>query len=199
MQNFRPVHINYGPAGFLASAASLLGNFPLNRDAVTMLKEARAFEGDDCEQRLGFEPMGLSAFLAQKPPTSAQRADAKQTFLRPLLRVSLAFMWIMAGVASLFLTPHAQSLALLEKLGLQGLAGNCGSIWRGISRYGSGVCPIGTVSDQTSRHGSDCLIVGYTLALSLVAPDMWSDPFGVLAKNIPLIVATMLMMSWQEE
>ena len=199
LKKFHPVHIAYGPAKILALAAPLIGVFPFNRDAVTMLKEARRYDGEDCQQRLGFVPRGLSDYLSQHPPTRAERNEARQYFLRPLLRIALAFMWIMAGIASLFLTPHEQSLALLAKLGLQGGIGQ-------VALYGAafldmilGLFLLLRLHIKSVARVQIALIAGYTLALGLVAPVMWSDPFGVLVKNIPIIVATMLMMSWQEE
>ncbi len=198
-KNFRPLHIAYGPAGILARFLPLLGSFPLNGDALNMLKEARAFEAGDCQRKLGFRPVGLTCFLAQRPPTRAQRNEAGQVFLRPLLRISLAFMWIMAGVASLFLTPHAQSLALLEKLGLSGQSGTIALYAAAILDMALGIALLVRFHIKHLAIMQIALIAAYTLALTLVAPVMWADPFGVLVKNIPLIIATMLMASWQEE
>jgi len=196
---FRPVHISYGAAAILARLTPLLGNFPLNKDAINMLKEARTFDKDQCQKILGFTPVGLSEFLAQTPATRAQRTEARQVFLRPLLRISLAFMWIMAGVASLFLTPHAQSLALLEKLGLPGLSGTIALYAAAILDMALGLALLARFHIRPVALVQIVLIAIYTLALTIVASTLWSDPFGVLVKNIPLIIATMLMASGQEE
>ena len=198
-KEFRTVFIAYGPAGLLAAMIPLLGHFPLNGDALTMLKETRTFEGDDGLKKLGLTPAGLSPYLAQNPSTRAQRNEAKQVFLRPLLRIALAFMWIMAAVASLLLTPHAQSLALLEKLGLQGGAGLLALYGAAFLDLALGIALLARFHIRQVAVVQIILIAGYTLVLTIVTPFMWSDPFGVLVKNIPLIIATMLMMSWQEE
>ncbi|MCF6198336.1 MAG: NAD(P)H-binding protein [Hyphomicrobiaceae bacterium] len=196
---FRPVHMPYGLSGLLAITAPLIGNFPFNRDAVNMLKEARAVEPKDCQQRLGFQPAGLSEYLLEHPLGKAQSIEARQYFLRPFLRLSLAFMWIMAGVASLLLTPHAQSLALLSKLGLQGLAGTLALYGAAFLDVALGIALLARFHIRRVAMVQIALIAGYTLALTIVAPFMWSDPFGVLVKNFPLMIATMLMRGWQEE
>ncbi len=197
-KSFHPLHIPYGLAGVLAGLAPLLGKFPLDRQAIKMLREARAFSGETCRRALGFSPEGLSHVLAQNPASRCQRREARQTFLFPLLRLSLAFMWIMAGVASLFLTPQAQSLALLQRLGLEGMSGVFALYGAALLDMALGLALLLHYRVRQVGQVQMVLILFYTLALSFVAPHMWADPFGGLAKNFPVLVATSLMISQAE-
>ena len=195
---FLPVHIPYGLAATLASISGLFVDMPLNRQAVQMLKEARSYddkEGADC---LGFAPEGFSSYLSRNPATQKVRTATGLYFLGPLLRISLAFMWILAGVVSLFFYPVDQSLTLLAKLGFTGGMGL-------VALYGAALLDIFIGLSLLLRFWINqivllqlALIGVYTLALSWVAPDMWADPFGPLAKNVPIIAAILIMQKLEE-
>lgn len=43
------------------------------------------------------------------------------------------------------------------------------------------------------------VVVGYTVVLSVVAPGLWADPFGVLVKNIPILVAIAVWMVLEDD
>ncbi|MCP4936566.1 MAG: SDR family oxidoreductase [bacterium] len=194
----RPLKIPYGLAGALAGGGALFADMPINRQAVTMLKGAREFVGDDCPSKLGFTPIGLSQFLAQNPASKEARSAASLYFLGPTLRIALAIMWIMAGVVSLFFFPVEKSLALLAKLGFTGSTGT-------IAFYGAVLLDIFIGLSLLMRFRIKQiaalqigLIAVYTLALSWVAPMMWSDPFGPLAKNIPILVAILIMQNLED-
>ena len=193
------LHIPYALAYPLASLGRLLGDIPLNRDAITMLAQARRYEGVECKRALGFTPIGVNAFLSQQDPHSGERIAARQYFLRPLLRIALAFMWIMAGIASIFLYPQEDGLALLAKLGLTGQVGIFALYGAALTDGLLGLALLARYRIRLVGFVQIALTISYTLALSWVAPILWSDPFGPLTKNIPIIVATLIMISWEEK
>ncbi len=195
---FRPVPIPYGLAEVLAGAGHLFADMPFDRQAVNMLKETRVFEGKDCQSKLGFSPMGLTQFLSQNPASKEERSAASLYFLGPVLRIALAFMWITAGVVSLFFYPVEQSLALLARLGFTGTMGV-------MAFYGAVLLDIFIGLSLLMRFRIRQiailqlgLIVVYTVALSWVAPMMWADPFGPLVKNIPILVSILIMQKLEE-
>ncbi len=190
---FSPVPIPYGLAGVLAGAGHLLADMPFNRQAVSMLKEARAFDGNDCQSKLGFTPMGLAQFLTKKPASKETRSAASLYFLGPVLRIALAFMWLMAGVVSLFFYPLEQSLALLAKLGFAGSMGTLAFYGAALSDILIGLSLLMRFRIRQIAILQLGLIVVYTAALSWVAPFMWADPFGPLVKNIPILVSILIM------
>ena len=54
---------------------------------------------------------------------------------------------------------------------------------------------------QVRRIGVLMLLMlsGYTLALGVLAPALWLEPFGGLIKNIPLLIAVLVMMALEEQ
>ena len=195
---FLTVHIPYGLAAPLASLSGIFVNMPLNRQAVLMLKDARRYNDKEGADSLGFAPEGLSRYLSRNPATQQVRTATGLYFLGPLLRMSLAFMWILAGIVSLFFYPVDQSLTLLAKLGFTGGMGL-------VALYGAALLDIFIGLSLLVRFWINriamlqlALICVYTLALSWVVPDMWADPFGPLAKNVPIIAAILIMQKLEE-
>lgn len=193
------LHIPYALAGHLAAIGWLFDKFPLNRSAVSMLKEARVYDGKDCQTKLGFSPTGVSAFLQRNLPGDDEIAGARQYFLRGLLRLALGFMWIMAGIVSIFFHPQEQSLSLLASLGLTGVTGIVALYGAALLDVLLGIGLLARFHVRKLALFQVGLITLYTLALTWAMPSLWSDPFGALAKNIPIIVATIIMMNWEKE
>lgn len=196
---FRALHIPYVLAGHLAAIGWLFDKFPLNRSAVSMLKEARVFDGQDCQAKLGFSPTGVSTFLRCNPPGHDEITGARQYFLRGLLRLALGFIWIMAGIVSIFFHPQEQSLFLLAKLGLTGSMGIVALYGAALLDVLLGIGLLARFHVRKLALFQMGLITLYTLALTWAVPSLWSDPFGALTKNIPIIVATMILISWEKE
>ena len=196
--HFRPVHVPYGVAAVMASGAGLIADMPLNRQAIAMLKEARAFDGKNCQSTLGFTPMGLSQYLSRNPASKGSAIAAGLYFLGPVLRVTLAFMWIMAGIVSLFFYPIEQSLSLLAKLGFTGLVGSVAFYSAAFLDIAIGLTLLLRVRIRQIAMLQIGLIAIYTLALSWVAPSMWADPFGPLVKNIPIVAAILIMQKLED-
>ena len=196
---FRALYIPYALAGHLAAIGWLFDKLPLNRSAVSMLKEARVYDGKDCETKFGFSPTDVSAFLRRNPPGHDEIVGARQYFLRGLLRLALSFMWIMAGIVSIFFHPQEQSLSLLASLGLTGVTGIVALYGAALLDVLLGIGLLARFHVRKLALFQMGLITLYTLALTWAVPSLWFDPFGALAKNIPIIVATMTMMSWEKE
>ncbi len=196
---FRPLPVPYKLAGPMATAAGLIDRFPLNRAAVSMLSEARYHNAEQCHSRLCFTPAGVTGFLQQHPPPYEERLAARHYFLRPLLRLSLGVMWIMAGIVSLFFYPRALSLELLAKLGLEGGAGLAALYGAAVLDIALGLALLIRFEVRRVALVQITLILGYTLALTIAQPSLWADPFGSLVKNFPVLVATMIMIGWERE
>lgn len=197
-RTFCSIHIPYGLAGPLAMAGQLCGELPLNRAAISMLREARIFEGEDCKRKLGFEPRGVSEFLKKNQSHHHDRLTARLYFLGPVLRLSLAFMWVMAGVVSIFFYPEEQSLSLLAMLGITGSAGVAALYGAAVLDMLLGLALLVKYQIKTVAMVQIGVIVFYTLVLSWIMPALWADPFGALVKNIPIIIATMMMWATEE-
>lgn len=110
----------------------------------------------------------------------------------PWLFSALAAMWLQGAVASSLPTGYAQGLQLLT-------AANVPVLW-------AQACVLGGIAADTSMaafslaalarpawrkpywQASLGLVAAYTLLGTALAPQLWADPFGALAKNMPLLI-----------
>jgi len=132
---------------------------------------------------LGHAPRALSEFI---PPPQARtfRLQAIGSWLRPLMLISIAAMWIGAGALSWFYA-RAEGIALLEKLGLPLALTTPAFLAACALNLGLGIATL----VKPGRHLwllQLAVMTFYTGALSWVAPSLWADPFGPLLKNLPI-------------
>jgi hypothetical protein len=175
---------------------ALGGRGPISGDELSMLQRGNRGENGPFIAAFGFAPVGLEAGLARTPLTQSDRWAASLTLLRVPLRLSVAFIWIATGIVSAFL--HENSLILLAKTGLTGglaqaaLYGIClFEIALGLATAaGWRVRLLGTVQIG--------LMLFFMAVLTVTQPELWTDPFGPLTKNIPLLGATLAMMALEE-
>ena len=111
-------------------------------------------------------------------------------------RLSLAVVWLVTGALSLGIYPKADSLLLLEHVGLQGETAP-------IALYLAATMDIvlGLLTLLVPRKGlwlfQATLIVVYTLIISIWLPEFWLHPFGPVLKNIPILVLLGLLHKYE--
>lgn len=195
----RFLSVPYSMALVGAQLLSVLGATAVNPAAIRML--ARGNTGDVTPMRsaLGREPLSFAEALRN---TAVQQADlwhAHLYFLLPLLRISLALLWIATGLISAFAYPAAQSYALLAPLGIEG--------WMApLALYGAAAIDVALGMALLLRWqvvwvgaAQIIMIVAYSILIAIGLPEVWLHPFGPVTKNIPLIVATLIVMATEAE
>ncbi len=104
-----------------------------------------------------------------------------------IIRLSLAFLWLFTAFTSAFLQ-RSFGVELLMSHGLNI------SIANGLVNLGSIVnLVLGAALLTNQRQKIICdiqvfIIISYTLILTYLEPDYWLHPFGILTKNIPILV-----------
>ena len=113
------------------------------------------------------------------------------------MRFALAVMWLAAGILS-WVYAKELGLELLGRLGIPDAL----TLPVFIASCGVNVL-LGILS---LFHPSRRLwmvqlfvVLFYTLALTLVLPALWQDPFGALVKNLPIIVLLIGLMQFEPE
>jgi uncharacterized membrane protein YphA (DoxX/SURF4 family) len=120
------------------------------------------------------------------------RTRAQLAWLLPLLRVSLAAVWLTAGVVSFGLYPVSDSMALLARTGLTGPAAS-------IALYGAATLDIvmGLATLFAPRRGlwlaQIGLIAAYTAIITIFLPEQWLHPYGPVVKNLPILAALAML------
>lgn len=177
-----------------ARVAGRVPGSPLDADTAAMLLAGNAAPADDFTRLLGRRPLDPSAFV---PPSLAPalRARAALGWTQPLLRLTLAFLWLWTAIVSLGLYPTEFSRDLLSRVGLEGAAAT-------LALYGAALLDLalGVLTLWAPPRwrwwvwpAQLALIAGYTLLVTVFLPEYWLHPYGPISKNLPIIGVIVLL------
>lgn len=190
------LHLPGRVARLAAGFAGLLPGSLLDRDALKMLDHDNSADATLTANLIGHPPRPVSAFIQD---AECERARAKLGWLLPVLRYSIAAVWIITAIVTLGLFPIEDSLALLAQAGvppelqLPALYGTAGlDLLLGLGtlflarRRRLWVTQLGVVALCSA-------VIAFTLPQFLV------QPFGPLVKNLPLLAALWLLYHLDEK
>ena len=176
---------------------ALLPGSLMSADALAMLERGNVAPTERFERVLGRPPRALSEM-----PVARERfgTPARLMWLLPLLRASIAVVWIWTAIVSAGLYPRASSLELLARVGAPAALGP-------LLLYGAAFLDLvfGVLSLAWPRRLGPrarlwmlqiVLIVLYTVLISWRLPEFWLHPYGPLSKNLPMIALLILLMQF---
>jgi uncharacterized protein YbjT (DUF2867 family) len=174
-----------------AKLAAALPQKVFTTDTLRMLEEGNTADAAILRESLGRAPREPGQWFAGIAPVTL-RAEALSTWILPLLRLSIALVWIVTGLLSLGWYPVQDSLSLLAQLGLRGEAAL-------FTLYGAALLDlllgVATLVMPTAVlwRAQLGLVLLYTFIISVWLPGYWLHPFGPVLKNIPLIAVLMTL------
>ncbi|HYD99377.1 MAG TPA: SDR family oxidoreductase [Alphaproteobacteria bacterium] len=189
------------PAPLLRLAAGIgdrLPRSPVTSQSLAMLRRGNTAPAEPLVAATGIRPRPLAAQLAALPAPRAALRTARLDLLRPTLRWSIALLWLWTCAVSLGLWPLSDSLAMVERVGPTGplaLALTIGAaLWDGALGLALALRwrPVLTGGLMLAT------MAAFTAIISLFLPEYWLHPFGPVAKNLPLAVATLVMMALED-
>jgi hypothetical protein len=110
----------------------------------------------------------------------------------PLLRHSIAVVWLVSALLPFTPYTYQQSLVALQQLGATGMMATL-------------LLALGIVTDLLCAYCAAFInrpwawrlqagiVIAYTVLLSISQPLLWLDPFGPLLKNIPFIALCLFL------
>ena len=173
-----------------------IGSGPIGMTMWRMLQRGNVTAGD-ASQRLhsafGVSPRRLEDVLAAQPSQVQDRWQAQLYFLAPALRIAVILLWVLSAIAGL-LTPVHEVVRMagdgaLQALSPVAMARACGAM--------DGILAVWLASGWRPRWAVLAMgvsVLFYTAVLGSLAPGMWLDPLGGLAKN--LVVLPALAILW---
>lgn len=199
MGKARFISVPYQMALLGGRIGGFLGKTPITREAIQMLRKGNTGDVAPFVNQFGFIPASFEESLKKTPAQQADHWHGGLFLLKPLLRFSIAFLWIFTGIISAFVFPVEQSYAMLAKAGITG-------IWAPIMLYGAAAADLALgiatlLAYRISLVGfiQISVMVLYTIIITFSQPEQWLHPFGPVSKNIPLIIATMIMMTLERK
>lgn len=164
---------------------------PLDEDAWRMLERGNTGDSTALRALLGRPPRQPSEFIRADEGLALGR-QAALVWLLPLLRLSLATVWLVSGVVSMGLYPVDDSLAMLAQVGVHG----------GLALamlFGAAGLDLALGVITLWRPGRRlwlvqmALVLGYTAVITLCLPEQWLHPFAPVAKNLPFLAVLWLL------
>ncbi|SEK05437.1 SDR family oxidoreductase [Achromobacter sp. NFACC18-2] len=178
----------------LAAAASMLPGTLIDPTALSMLERGNTADPSPFSALIGRPPRAPDGFVA-RAALDGERASARLAVTLPLLRFSIALVWLWTAAVSFGLYPVAASLDLLHRTGVP-------VILAPIALYCAATLDLAFGVMTLVLHGrarqwlwiaQATLIAGYTAIITVRLPEFWMHPFGPLSKNLPMLATLALL------
>jgi uncharacterized protein YbjT (DUF2867 family) len=176
----------------MANLGAKLQSPLVDREALEMLARGNCADADDMTRVLGRPPRAAADFIDPRQ-ASVLRTAMQLRWLLPVLRVSVALVWIVTGIVSLGLYPVADSLALLARVGLHGTLALEALYVAAVLDLALGIATLVVRRRRWLYELQALVILGYTAIITLWLPEYWLHPYGPVLKNLPLLAALWLL------
>ena len=175
-----------------------LGEPTFNAENIAMLRRGNSADATPIKQFLGRSTKSLQQLLLT-PASQAERWHAGLYFLRPLLRLSIAFLWIWSGIVSMFFFPVEQSYQFLAASGITGSAAPMMLYGLAIMDIMLGIATLLAYRIRALILFQFSIVFLYTLTITFTLPEFWLHPFGPVLKNIPLLATLLVYLNLEGE
>lgn len=175
-----------------AAVAGRLPGSPLDREALDMLARGNTADVTPLAALLGRPPRAVRDFIAQ---AAAARTRAQLDWLLPLLKLSIAAVWIWTAIVSAALYPAEQSYGLLARSGVPPALAP-------LMLYGAAMLDLlfgaATLAWPRRTRGrlwlaQIALIAFYSVVIAVRLPEFLLHPYGPISKNLPMLAALWLL------
>jgi hypothetical protein len=150
------------------------------------------------QRAIGFAPASMDKGLAERPVQTQDLWHARLYFMRPLLRLTLAALWIGSAFAGVLASPSAYA-AIADVLAASGLPPRVFAVGFSVLDLVIGTALLWRQWPRLLAVVQTVVILGYTLGLSILDPSLWLDPFGALLKNLPILAAVGVWAALEQE
>jgi len=177
------------PPAFVALVARIgdIVGGTINSTALRQLEYGNAGSFEDGVAATGIRPWAWRDGLLAMPAQPQDRWHARLYFLRPALRWAVGATWIASGILGLL-----QRAELAGRYSAFGVTFDMRAVW--LSCLVDLVLGFAVLARKPWATVAQIVIVAlYTVALSMAQPALWLDPFGPLLKNIPFVVAILVL------
>lgn len=179
-----------------AAVAGVMPGVPLDRETLQMLERGNVASAEPTQALLGRPPRPVQAFVPPRE-AAAVRTQARLGWLLPVLRVSVAAVWLVAGAVSLGLYPVAASYELLARAGVTGVLAP-------LALYGAATLDLvfGVATLAWRRRAlwlaQIAVVLAYTAMITWHLPEFWLHPYGPVVKNLPFLAVLWLLYEFED-
>jgi uncharacterized protein YbjT (DUF2867 family) len=197
----RPAHFLPVPLGLVriaAHAGSLLPGALLDPETLAMLERGNTGDAAPLTMLLGRAPRPVRQFIPASE-AAGLRLTARLNWLLPMLRLSIALVWILTGIVSLGLYPVEESYALLARTGITGWLAPLMLYGAALLDLGFGIAALALKRRRWLWTAQLAVIGFYTVIITFRLPEFWLHPYGPLSKNLPMLAAIGVLLALEGE
>ncbi len=170
-----------------ASIAQWLPGSLLDVETLSMLERGNVADASRTRELLQREPRAVPTFVDPRYRRGVLQ-EARLAWLLPLLRFSIAAVWIWTGIVSLGLYPVEQSYELLARVGVPSVLAPLLLYGAALLDFAFGIATLVLPRRRLLWLAQIALILGYTAIISIKLPEFWLHPYGPILKNLPMVV-----------
>jgi uncharacterized protein YbjT (DUF2867 family) len=166
--------------------------------SLTQMRYDTLVDGAEFARASGVPIKSFTETLRAWPATLQDRLHARSFFAVPLLHVTLALFWILTGILSLLPGSFASAVSTVTAAGFVTSFARMLVAGASIADIVLGVLFL--VPGWVRRAGVAMIALSavYLIGLSAIAPGLWTEHFGPLLKVVPMMVAVLVVMAYQE-
>jgi uncharacterized protein YbjT (DUF2867 family) len=164
----------------------------LDSETLAMLEAGNVDDPSSTQRLLGRMPRGVEAFVDPRY-RRAIATEARLSWLLPILRFSIALVWIWTGIVSLGLYPTEDSYALLARVGISAALAPIFLYGAAALDFIFGIATLAMPRRRLLWLAQIALILGYTVIITLKLPEFWLHPYGPILKNLPMLVGIYML------
>jgi hypothetical protein len=164
----------------------------LDPDTLSMLMRGNTGDPAPLRTLIG-RPLRSAHHFIRESEKPAARQLAALSWLLPLLRLSIAAVWIVTGIISLGVFPIEASYELLQRTGVP-------RPFAPLFLYSAagldlilGIATLALRRRRTLWLIQIGLILVYTVIISVRLPEFWWHPYGPVLKNLPMLAALIVL------
>ncbi len=188
-------HIPLPLARRLGQIGDALSIGPISATSVAQLNQGVLADPAPLLARLNHKPRAFTAFLQTRPAGTQDLWQARLYLLKPLIRLTLAALWLSSAALGLLLPPDTYLAQITLPPTLALILAKAG----GLADAALGLALLKNWRPKTTAILQIGMVLGYTLGLTLIAPALWLDPFGGLLKNLPILALILTHLALSEE
>jgi uncharacterized membrane protein YphA (DoxX/SURF4 family) len=148
-------------------------------------------------QWLGRPPRPVIRFVTPEERES-RWTSASLSWLLPLLRISVALMWFIAAIVSMGPYPVEYSLRLLRDIGSAPTLAPVLLVGAIAVNLALGILTLLPKRPRGLWLAQIAVVLVYTLIISWRLPELWLEPFGPVAKNLPILAMLLLLQQLEK-
>ena len=180
-----------------AALGSRLGS-PINDTSLAQLRYGNTGDYEAFHRETGIDAAGWNASLAAHPAHEQDRWHARLYFARPVLRYTLAILWLASGITGL-LDLRGWGVLLISQLPIR--MGTALSVLAAACIVDMIVALLVLRRWRPRRLAliQLALVAGYTAVATILFPSLWLEPLGPLLKNLPILAAIVAWAAVEDE